>query len=76
MQTRKKRQNREIVDIDKTAIAEHQKKEMNSISGGKSKDTSSKSIEESFIKLDQLYEKELITKEEYISRRNILLDEI
>ncbi len=111
---KEKRQNREIVDIDKAAIADHQKKErskkgkddiysaekkteqvnlskknremradlarkrkgMNDISGKKSRDISSKSIEERLIKLDQLYEKELITKEEYISGRNTILDEI
>lgn len=111
---KEKRQDREIVDIDKTDLADRQKKErskkgkddiysaelrteqvnlskihremrvdmarkrkdMNGISGKESGDTSSKSIEERLIKLDQLYEKELITKEEYISGRNKILDEI
>lgn len=111
---KEKRQDREIVDIDKTALADRQKKErskkgkddiysaelrteqvnlskkhremradmarkrkeMNGISGKESGDTSSKSIEERLIKLDQLYEKELITKEKYISGRNKILDEI
>ena len=39
-------------------------------------DSSYKSVEERLINLDQLYEKELITKEEYISGRNKILDEI
>ncbi len=91
-----KRQDKEIVNIDKvasppkffstietvkylfssTAIANRQKKEMKDISGKESGDTSSKSIEERLATLDQLYEKELITKEEYISGRNKILDEI
>jgi len=93
---KEKRQDREIVNIDKvasppkffstietvkylfssTAIANRQKKEMKDISGKESGDTSSKSIEERLATLDQLYKKELITKEEYISTRNIILDEI
>ena len=111
---KEKRQDREIVDIDKTALADRQKKErskkgkddiysaelrteqvnlskihremrvdmarkrkdMNGISGKESGDTSSKSVEERLIKLDQLYEKELITNEDYISGRNKILDEI
>jgi len=52
------------------------RKEMKDISGKESGDTSSKSIEERLATLDQLYEKELITKEEYIYTRNIILDEI
>ena len=111
---KEKPQDREIVNIDKAAIADSQKKE-NSKKGkediysedlrteqvsiskerreiraakarmrkemkdkpvNKTGDTSSKSIEERLTRLNQLYEKELITKEEYISTRDIILDDI
>jgi len=52
------------------------RKEMKDKPVNKTGDTSSKSIEERLTRLNQLYEKELITKEEYISTRDIILDDI
>lgn len=52
------------------------RKEMQKISGSESGNASSSSIEERIATLDQLYEKELISEEEYIARRKIILDDI